>query len=228
MCPPWSLDSVRTANKKPRYSKVNSSRVLSGLRARRPWPSTAGARTRCRGDARRRISPGPSPGGPDCFPPSPCNFPRNRPLRVPWNMGAAHVRRQGPRKDSAAGPPEPAPPAAGAQIPDRRTQGLTSPAADTSGLYQLNTTHTIAFPVSSEGGEAQAMRAIVKPSRRPGGPPGGAPPTAYAGGAPATPEGTGKATRRAALRGVRTSSRAACGAPASRRDALLVPSIIIG
>ncbi len=37
----------------------------------------------------------------------------------------------------------------------------------------------------------------------PGGPPGGVPPTAYAGGAPATPEGTGKATRRAALRGFR-------------------------
>ena len=32
---------------------------------------------------------------------------------------------------------------------------------------------------------------------------GGVPPTPYAGGAPATPEGTGKATRRAALRGFR-------------------------
>jgi hypothetical protein len=48
---------------------------------------------------------------------------------IPWNMGAAHGRRQGPRKDSPAGPPEPAPPAGGAQIPDRRKQGLTSPPA---------------------------------------------------------------------------------------------------
>ncbi len=40
----------------------------------------------------------------------------------------------------------------------------------------------------------------------PRGAPGGVPPTPYAGGAPATPEGTGKATRRAALRGFRTPS----------------------
>ncbi len=32
-------------------------------------------------------------------------------------------------------------------------------ALGTSGLYQLNCTHTIAFPVSSAGGEAQAMAA---------------------------------------------------------------------
>ena len=58
------------------------------------------------------------------------------------------------------------------------------------------TYHTIAFPVPSAGGDARAMRAIVKRSRR--------------------PEGAGNATRRAALRGPRTSSRAACDAPASR------------
>ena len=52
-----------------------------------------------------------------------------------------------------------------------------------SGLHQLNCTHTIAFPVSSAGGEAQAMRGHRQ--------------------AFPTPEGAGKATRRAVLRGPR-------------------------
>ncbi len=39
------------------------------------------------------------------------------------------------------------------------------------------------------------------------------------------PEGAGNATRRAALRGPRTSSRAACDAPASRRAALLAGNL---
>ncbi len=139
--------------------------------------------------------------------------------------GPRRAAGKAPERNSAAGPCEPAPPAGGAQIPDRRKQGLTSPPADTSGLYQPNSTHTIAFPVSSAGGEAQAMRGHRQAFPTPGGPPGGVPPTPYAGGAPATPEGTGKATRRAALRGSRTSSCAACDAPASRRDALLAGNL---
>ncbi len=66
------------------------------------------------------------------------------------------------------------------------------------------------------------MRGHRKAFPTPRGATGGCvPPTAYAGGAPATPEGTGKATRRAALRGFRTSSRAACGARTPRRVGLL-------
>jgi len=42
---------------------------------------------------------------------------------------------------------------------------------------------------------------------------------------PRRPEGVGKATRRAAPRGPRTSSRAACDAPASRRAVLLAGNL---
>ncbi len=85
--------------------------------------------------------------------------------------------------------------------------------------------HTIAFPVPSAGGDARAMRAHRQAFPTPRGGTGGVPPTPYAGGAPATPEGAGNATRRAALRGPRTSSRAACDAPASRRAALLAGNL---
>ncbi len=84
-----------------------------------------------------------------------------------------------------------------------QTQGYAASAcAGTSGLYQLNCTHTIAFPVSSAGGEAQAMaphrQAFPTPrgdgnsdpkggvgggTGRPGGPAGGRPPP-RAGGPP--------------------------------------------
>ncbi len=114
----------------------------------------------------------------------------------------------------------------------------------TSGLHQLKCTPTSAFPVSPAGGVAQSMRghrqAFPTPrgsgksdpkggvARLPGGQGGVPPRLRYAGDAPATPEGTGKATRRAAFRGFRTSSRAACGARTPRRNALSVPSITIG
>ncbi len=55
---------------------------------------------------------------------------------------------------------------------------------------------------------------------------GGCPPDTICGGRPReTPEGTGKATRRAELRGFRTSSRAACGARTPRRAALLAGNL---
>ncbi len=54
---------------------------------------------------------------------------------------------------------------------------------------------------------------------------GGCPPDTVCGGRPRDPRGAGKATRRAALRGVRTSSRAACGARTPRRDALLAGNL---
>ncbi len=54
--------------------------------------------------------------------------------------------------------------------------------------------HTIAFPVSSAGGDARAMRAHRQAFPTPrGATSGGVPPTTYAGGAPATPEEAGKA-----------------------------------
>ncbi len=81
------------------------------------------------------------------------------------------------------------------------------------------------FPFPRQKGTRRRCGAIVKGSRRPEGPPGGVPPTPYAGGAPATPGEAGKATRRAVLRGPRTSSRAACDAPASRRAVLLAGNL---
>ncbi len=77
------------------------------------------------------------------------------------------------------------------------------PRFSVSGLYQLNCTHTIAFPVSSAGGETPAMAAHRQafPTPRGGGksdpkggvarPPGGtrgvSPRLRYAGDAPAAP-----------------------------------------
>ncbi len=61
------------------------------------------------------------------------------------------------------------------------------------------------FPFPRQEGTRRRCGAIVKRSRR--------------------PEEAGKATRRAVLRGPRTSSRAACDAPASRRAALLAGNL---
>jgi len=91
--------------------------------------------------------------------------------------------------------------------------------------YTISRTIRSRFPFPRQEGTRGRWGPIGKRSRRPGGPPGGVPPTMYAGGAPAAPEGAGNATRRAVLRGHRTSSRAACDAPASRRAALLAGNL---
>ena len=66
------------------------------------------------------------------------------------------------------------------------------PRFSVSGLYQLNCTHTIAFPVSSAGGEAQAMAAHRQAFPTPRGATGGCPPDTVCGGRPRDPRGDGK------------------------------------
>ena len=97
------------------------------------------------------------------------------------------------------------------------------PRFSASGLYQLKCTPTIAFPVSSVGGEVPAMRghppsAAAAPLLRrkgrhafptPGGHRGVSPRLRYAGAPPRPP----------------ASSRAACGARTSRCDALLAGNL---
>ena len=61
-----------------------------------------------------------------------------------------------------------------------------------SGLHQLKCTHTIAFPVSSAGGEAQAMAAHRIAFPTPRGATGGCPPDTVCGGRPRGPRGDGK------------------------------------
>ena len=61
------------------------------------------------------------------------------------------------------------------------------PRFSVSGLYQLNCTHTIAFPVSSAGGEAQAMAAHRQAFPTPRGATGGCPPDTVCGGRPRGP-----------------------------------------
>ena len=63
---------------------------------------------------------------------------------------------------------------------------------EASGLYQLKCTPTIASPVSSAGGEAQAMAAHRKAFPTSRGATGGCPPDTVCGGRPRDPRGDGK------------------------------------
>ncbi len=83
--------------------------------------------------------------------------------------------------------------------------GAETVVGNASGLHQLKCIHTIAFPVSSAGGEAQAMAAHRQ--------------------AFPTPRGSGKRDPKGGLARPPASSRAACDAPASRRAALLAGNL---
>ena len=78
-----------------------------------------------------------------------------------------------------------------------------------SGLYQLKCTHTVAFPVSSAGGEAQATRAHRQAFPTPRGATGGCPPDTVCGGRPRDPRGDGKIDPKGGVAG----HRKACATP---------------